>query len=151
MCLRFQFCLHQRVCVLHFLKKSQIRCTLMYNAFYLACFPLYWEWELYRSMPAAYLVHVPQPGFFHSNYPPLLGITFSLTSKILVSRRKTVFLTSVPNRALFYIYLSLKVQYNMSLYILTPDFLSIAYLYFSWAEIIVLLHSNNIPRSGAGR
>ncbi len=23
MCLRFQFCTHQRVCVLHFLKKSQ--------------------------------------------------------------------------------------------------------------------------------
>ncbi len=29
MCLRFQFCPHQRVCILHFLKKSQIRCTLM--------------------------------------------------------------------------------------------------------------------------
>ncbi len=28
MCLRFQFCTHQRVCILHFLKKSQIRCTL---------------------------------------------------------------------------------------------------------------------------
>jgi hypothetical protein len=28
MCLRFQFCKHQRVCVLQFLKKSQIRCTL---------------------------------------------------------------------------------------------------------------------------
>jgi hypothetical protein len=30
MCLRFQFCTHQRVCLLHFLKESQIRCTLMY-------------------------------------------------------------------------------------------------------------------------
>ncbi len=30
MCLRFQFCTHQRVCALNFLKKSQIRCTLMY-------------------------------------------------------------------------------------------------------------------------
>jgi hypothetical protein len=30
MCLRFQFCTHQRVCILYFLKKSQIRCTLMY-------------------------------------------------------------------------------------------------------------------------
>ncbi len=30
MCLRYQFCTHQRVCILHFLKKSQIRCTLMY-------------------------------------------------------------------------------------------------------------------------
>jgi hypothetical protein len=30
MCLRFQFCTHQRVCTLHFLKKIQIRCTLMY-------------------------------------------------------------------------------------------------------------------------
>ncbi len=29
MCLRFQFCTHQRVCILHFLKKSQIRCTLL--------------------------------------------------------------------------------------------------------------------------
>jgi hypothetical protein len=28
MCLRFQFCTHQRVCILYFLKKSQIRCTL---------------------------------------------------------------------------------------------------------------------------
>jgi hypothetical protein len=28
MCLRFKFCTHQRVCVLNFLKKSQIRCTL---------------------------------------------------------------------------------------------------------------------------
>jgi hypothetical protein len=30
MCLRFQFCTHQRVCILYFLKKSQIRCTLLY-------------------------------------------------------------------------------------------------------------------------
>jgi hypothetical protein len=30
MCLRFQFCTHQRVCILQFQKKSQIRCTLMY-------------------------------------------------------------------------------------------------------------------------
>ncbi len=29
MCLRFQFCTHQRVCILYFLKKSQIRCTLI--------------------------------------------------------------------------------------------------------------------------
>jgi hypothetical protein len=29
MCLRFQFCTHPRICVLHFLKKSQIRCTLI--------------------------------------------------------------------------------------------------------------------------
>ncbi len=29
MCLRFQFCTHQRVCILYFLKKSQIRCTLV--------------------------------------------------------------------------------------------------------------------------
>jgi hypothetical protein len=29
MCLRFQFCTHQRVCILYFLKKSQIRCILM--------------------------------------------------------------------------------------------------------------------------
>ncbi len=29
MCLRFQFCTHQRVCILYFLKKSQIRCTLL--------------------------------------------------------------------------------------------------------------------------
>ncbi len=28
MCLRFQFCTHKMVCILHFLKKSQIRCTL---------------------------------------------------------------------------------------------------------------------------
>jgi hypothetical protein len=27
MCLRFKFCALQRVCVLNFLKKSQIRCT----------------------------------------------------------------------------------------------------------------------------
>ncbi len=32
MCLRFQFCTHQRVCILHFLKKSQIRCTLLLSA-----------------------------------------------------------------------------------------------------------------------
>jgi hypothetical protein len=32
MCIRFQFCTHQRVCILYFLKKSQIRCTLMDNA-----------------------------------------------------------------------------------------------------------------------
>ncbi len=31
MCLRFQFCTHQRVCILYFLKKSQIRCTLAYS------------------------------------------------------------------------------------------------------------------------
>jgi hypothetical protein len=31
MCLRFQFCTHQRVCILYFLKKSQIRCTLMHT------------------------------------------------------------------------------------------------------------------------
>ena len=30
MCLRFQFCTHHRVCILHFLKKSHIRCTLLY-------------------------------------------------------------------------------------------------------------------------
>jgi hypothetical protein len=30
MCLRFQFCTHQRVCILYFLKKGQIRCNLMY-------------------------------------------------------------------------------------------------------------------------
>jgi hypothetical protein len=29
MCLRFQICTHQRVCILHFLKKNQIRCTLL--------------------------------------------------------------------------------------------------------------------------
>jgi hypothetical protein len=29
MCLRFQFCTHQRVCILYFLKKSQICCTLV--------------------------------------------------------------------------------------------------------------------------
>jgi len=31
MSLRFQFCTHQRVCILYFLKKSQIRCTLMHS------------------------------------------------------------------------------------------------------------------------
>ncbi len=31
MCLRFQFCTHQRVCILHFLTKCQIRCTLFCN------------------------------------------------------------------------------------------------------------------------
>jgi hypothetical protein len=30
MCLRFQFCIHHRIWILHFLKESQIRCTLMY-------------------------------------------------------------------------------------------------------------------------
>jgi hypothetical protein len=30
MCLRFQFCTHQRVCVLNFLLKSEIRCTLFH-------------------------------------------------------------------------------------------------------------------------
>ncbi len=34
MCLRFQFCTHQRVCILYFLKKSQIRCTLLYSPRY---------------------------------------------------------------------------------------------------------------------
>ncbi len=29
MCHRFQFFTHQRVCILYFLKKSQIRCTLL--------------------------------------------------------------------------------------------------------------------------
>ncbi len=29
MCLKFQFCTHQRVYILYFLKKSQIRCTLL--------------------------------------------------------------------------------------------------------------------------
>ncbi len=33
MCLRFQFCTHQRVCILYFLKKSQIRCTLRTNQY----------------------------------------------------------------------------------------------------------------------
>jgi hypothetical protein len=32
MCLRFQFCTHQRVCIIYFLKKSQIHCTLVYTA-----------------------------------------------------------------------------------------------------------------------
>jgi hypothetical protein len=31
MCLRFQFCTHQRVYILYFRKKSQIRCTLVYS------------------------------------------------------------------------------------------------------------------------
>jgi hypothetical protein len=31
MCLRFTFCIHQRVCVLNFLLKSQILCTLVYT------------------------------------------------------------------------------------------------------------------------
>ncbi len=31
MCLRFKFCTHHRVCVLNFLLKSQIRCTLLYS------------------------------------------------------------------------------------------------------------------------
>ncbi len=30
MCPRFQFCTHQRDCIIHYLKKSQIRCTLVY-------------------------------------------------------------------------------------------------------------------------
>jgi hypothetical protein len=34
MCLRFKFCTHQRVCILHFLNKSQIRCTLLYISLY---------------------------------------------------------------------------------------------------------------------
>jgi hypothetical protein len=38
MCLRFQFCTHQRVCILHFLKKSQIRCTLMHIAYLMQLF-----------------------------------------------------------------------------------------------------------------
>jgi hypothetical protein len=37
MCLRFQFCTHQRVCILYFLKKSQIRCTLMYIVHSMYC------------------------------------------------------------------------------------------------------------------
>ncbi len=36
MCLRFQFCTHQRVCILYFLKKSQIRCTLMWSWYLMA-------------------------------------------------------------------------------------------------------------------
>ncbi len=31
MCLRFQFCTHQRVCIVYFLKKGQIRCTLLHS------------------------------------------------------------------------------------------------------------------------
>jgi hypothetical protein len=31
MCLGFKFCTHQRVCVLNFLKISQIRCTLLHT------------------------------------------------------------------------------------------------------------------------
>jgi hypothetical protein len=31
MCLGFKFCTHHRVCVLNFLLKSQIRCTLLYS------------------------------------------------------------------------------------------------------------------------
>jgi hypothetical protein len=30
MCLRLKFCTYQRVCIIYFLKKSQIRCTLLY-------------------------------------------------------------------------------------------------------------------------
>ncbi len=42
MCLRFQFCTHQRVCILYFLKKSQIRCTLLaiHSALICCKFPL---------------------------------------------------------------------------------------------------------------
>jgi hypothetical protein len=36
MCLRFRFCTHQRVCILYFLKKSQIRCTLLHSLLKLA-------------------------------------------------------------------------------------------------------------------
>ncbi len=32
MCLRFHFLTHHRVCILHFLKKSQIRCTLLHSS-----------------------------------------------------------------------------------------------------------------------
>ncbi len=39
MCLRFQFCTHQRVCILYFLIKSQIRCTLMSNQSFGPCLP----------------------------------------------------------------------------------------------------------------
>ncbi len=38
MCLRFQFCTHQRVCILHFLKKSQIHCTLILRCGFLQVF-----------------------------------------------------------------------------------------------------------------
>ncbi len=31
MCLRFQFCTHQRVCILYFLKKSPNCCTLLFS------------------------------------------------------------------------------------------------------------------------
>ncbi len=34
MCLRYQFCTHQRVYILHFYKKSQIRCTLLHSLFF---------------------------------------------------------------------------------------------------------------------
>jgi hypothetical protein len=43
MCLRFQCCTHQRVCILYFLKKSQIHCTfIIIKKSYLrikVCFP----------------------------------------------------------------------------------------------------------------
>jgi hypothetical protein len=32
MFLRFKFCIHQRACVLNFLLKNQIRCTLVHTA-----------------------------------------------------------------------------------------------------------------------
>jgi hypothetical protein len=44
MCLRFQFCTHQRVCILYFLKKSQIRCTLVWSPLKGQCHEIFCFW-----------------------------------------------------------------------------------------------------------
>jgi hypothetical protein len=51
MCLRFQFCTHQRVCILHFLKKSQIRCSLLCIDHCTVCILKFWMFTCYHAPP----------------------------------------------------------------------------------------------------
>ncbi len=57
MCLRFQFCTHQMACILHFQKKSQIRCTLLDNTV-----PLNFFYEYICKLFTYTVVFVSFPG-----------------------------------------------------------------------------------------
>ncbi len=71
MFLRFQFCTHQRVCILHFLKKSQIRCTL------LCIYSVAWSLHLSSSLVST---SIRQPGLYNYLAAWSLQLSGSLVS-----------------------------------------------------------------------
>jgi hypothetical protein len=82
MCLRFKFCIHQRVCVLIFLLESKIRCTLIGT--------LFWSRNnLFRKRP-----------FVHSVSESGFGSAFDIR-KIDIERSSTVCMLSTTNPTTF--------------------------------------------------